>query len=168
MVEHQNNDMGEKQIFTIGYSNRGLDEFVKVLKHHNIEVLVDVRHFPRSGHNPQFNKEILEIKLPESSIQYIWIESLGGFRKGGYENYLKTNDFNEGLRSLIKIARQKVTAVMCAELLWFRCHRRHIASTLTKKKWRVFHIYDEKKYEAHRVLGEKTNQLSLTFDDKVR
>src|SRR3972149_3001091 len=77
MVEHQNNDMGEKQIFTIGHSNRSLDEFVKVLKHHNIEVLVDVRHFPRSGHNPQFNKEILDIKLPESGMQYIWIERNG-------------------------------------------------------------------------------------------
>lgn len=168
MVEHQNNDMGEKQIFTIGHSTRSFDELVKILKYYNIGVLADIRHFPRSRRNPQFNKEALEIKLPESGIQYIWIESLGGFRKGGYENYLKTNDFNEGLRSLIKIAKQKFTAVMCAELLWFRCHRRHIASTLTKKKWRVFHIYDEKKSEAHRVLGEKTKQLSLTFDDKVR
>src|SRR3972149_2949114 len=168
MVEHQNNDMGEKQIFTIGHSNRSLDEFVKVLKHYNIGVLADIRHFPRSKRNPQFNREALEIKLPESGIRYIWIERLGGFRKGGFEEYMKTLDFQDGLGTLLEIAKEKAAAIMCSELLWFRCHRQHIASTLTKKKWRVFHIYDEMKYEAHRVLREKTNQLSLTFDDKVK
>src|SRR3989304_2731033 len=138
MVEHQNNDMGEKQIFTIGHSTRSFDELVKILKYYNIGVLADIRHFPRSRRNPQFNKEALEIKLPESGIQYIWIESLGGFRKGGYENYLKTNDFNEGLRSLIKIAKQGLGAVMCADPRGFSRCPFNIRPTIAKKKWRVF------------------------------
>lgn len=145
----------KKRIFTIGHSTRSLDELVKVLKYYNIEILIDVRHFPRSRHNPQFNKEILETKLPESGIQYLWIENLGGFRKGGYEGYMKTRDFKEGLETLIKIAKQRATAVMCAELLWFRCHRRFIASTLKRRKWHVTHIYDEKKTEVHRTLRKK-------------
>ncbi len=159
--------MGEMQIFTIGHSKRSFDELVKVLKHYKIEVLTDVRHFPRSGHNPQFNKEILKNKLPKSGIQYLFIETLGGFRKGGYEEYMKTKDFQDGLETLTGITREKVTVFMCSELLWFRCHRRLIASALTTRKWQVIHIFDEKKSEAHRVLGEKTNQLSFTFNDKV-
>jgi len=147
--------MDEKQIFTIGHSTRSLDELVKVLKYYGIEVLVDVRHFPRSGHNPQFNKEVLEDKLPEIGIQYLWIEALGGFRKGGYEEYMKTKDFQGGLETLMDIAKQRPAAVMCAELLWFRCHRRLIASALRRRKWQVIHIYDEKKKEAHRALRRK-------------
>ncbi len=159
--------MWEKRIFTVGHSTRSLDELLKVLKHYNIEVLADVRSFPVSRRNPQFNKEALEIKLPESGVQYTWIEKLGGFRKGGYEEYMKTEDFKEGLEALIEIAKQRVTAVMCAEILWLRCHRRFIASALIEKQWQVSHIYNEKKSEAHRALGGKTKQLSLMLNDKV-
>jgi len=141
----------KNQIFTIGHSNRSLDEFVKILKHYNIEVLVDVRRFPRSRHNPQFSKENLESKLTEIGIEYTWIENLGGFRKGGYVDYMETEDFKSGLESLIEIARQKRTAIMCAELLWFKCHRSFIASALTKEDWQIFHIYNEKRAEIHMI-----------------
>jgi uncharacterized protein (DUF488 family) len=160
--------MEEKSIFTIGHSTRSLDELLRVLKHYKIEALADVRHFPRSGRNPQFNKDFLENRLPNDGIQYIWIEKLGGFRKGGYEEYMKTEDFQKGLETLMEIAKQKVTAVMCAEVLWFRCHRRFIASLLTKEDWKVSHIYNEKKSETHRFLDDKTKQLGLMLDDKAR
>ncbi|MCI0454065.1 MAG: DUF488 domain-containing protein [Candidatus Dadabacteria bacterium] len=160
--------MKEKCIFTIGHSNRSLDELLKVLKHYKIEVLADVRSFPVSSRNPQFNKEALEIKLPESGVQYKWIEKLGGFRKEGYEGYMKTEDFKDGLEALIEIAKEKVTAVMCAEVLWFRCHRRFIASLLTKEDWKVSHIYNEKKSETHRDAEKKKKQLSLMLNDKER
>jgi uncharacterized protein (DUF488 family) len=160
--------MEEKRIFTIGHSTRSLDELLNVLKHYRIESLVDIRHFPRSKRNPQFNKDFLQNRLPDAGIQYKWIEKLGGFRKGGYEEYTRTEDFQKGLESLKDIAKQKVTAVMCAEVLWFRCHRRFIASLLTKENWKVSHIYDEKKWEAHRDTRQKKKELSLIPNDKDR
>ncbi len=144
----------EKQIFTIGHSNRNFQEFWKILKHYDIGSLVDVRRFPRSGRNPHFNKEVLEGKLRESNVRYYWIESLGGFRGGDYEEYTKTKDFEEGLTALIEIAEKRRAAVMCAEILWFRCHRSCIASALVKRRWQVIHIYDEMKADVHSVLIE--------------
>jgi len=139
-------------IYTIGHSNRTLEHFIQILKHYDIEVLVDVRQFPRSKHNPQFNKDNLESELPQNGIQYLWIEKLGGFRKGGYEAYMRTDDFKDGLLALKEIAKEKTSVLMCAELLWFKCHRSLISSWLSKLAWRVIHIYDEKKSEAHRLL----------------
>ncbi len=139
-------------IYTIGHSNRSLEHFIQILEHYDIEVLVDVRQFPRSRHNPQFNKEYLEREFPENDIQYLWIEKLGGFRKGGYEAYMKTDEFKEGLRALAQIGEQKTSAVMCAELLWFKCHRSLISSWLSKQGWSVVHIHDEKKLVQHRLL----------------
>ncbi|HSE84212.1 MAG TPA: DUF488 domain-containing protein [Thermodesulfobacteriota bacterium] len=143
---------GEKQIFTIGHSNRSFEEFLKVLKHYDIEILVDVRRFPRSRRNPHFNKESLEVKLKGGNIQYFWIEGLGGFRGGDYGEYTKTRDFEEGLKELIEIAGKKRAAVMCAEILWVRCHRSFIASVLSGRKWQVVHVYDETKADVHNVL----------------
>lgn len=144
----------QSRIFTIGHSTRELDELVALLRCHNVLALVDVRHFPSSRRNPQFNKKNLEIKLPESSIQYYWIEELGGFREGGYEKHIDSEDFKLALDKLIKIARQKRTAIMCAELLWFRCHRGSIASVLTKTGWDVIHIFDEKRTQIHKPRKE--------------
>jgi uncharacterized protein (DUF488 family) len=141
----------ESQIYTIGHSTRSLDELVEVLRRYNVLALVDVRHFPRSSRNPQFNKNNLEIELPEGSLEYYWIEELGGFREGGYEKYMESEDFNEGLKKLMKIAKQNSTAIMCAELLWFRCHRGSIASLLTKTGWEVIHIFDKKRTQIHKL-----------------
>ncbi len=140
------------QIHTIGHSNRSLEDLIRVLKHHDIQVLVDVRRFPTSRHNPQFKKDLLENKLPESGIEYVWIENLGGFRKGGYVEYTETKEFRDELEKLMEIAKQKRTAVMCAELLWFRCHRNFIATALTRLGWEVIHIYDEKKSDKHKFV----------------
>jgi uncharacterized protein (DUF488 family) len=140
------------QIHTIGHSNRSLEDLIRVLKHYGVQVLADVRRFPTSRHNPQFKKDILESKLPESGIEYLWIENLGGFRKGGYVEYTETKEFKGELEKLIEIAKQKRTAVMCAELLWFKCHRNFIATALTRQGWEVIHIYDEKKSEKHKFV----------------
>jgi uncharacterized protein (DUF488 family) len=141
----------ENRIFTIGHSSRNLDELIELLRCHKVSALVDVRHFPASRRNSQFNRSNLEIKLPESDIQYHWIEELGGFREGGYEKYMNSEDFNLGLNKLIEIAKHRTTAMMCAELLWFRCHRASIASLLTKNGWDVVHIFDEKRTQIHRL-----------------
>jgi uncharacterized protein (DUF488 family) len=145
----------ESQIFTIGHSTRNLDELVEVLKCYNLLALVDVRHFPSSRRNPQFNKSDLEINLPESGIEYYWIEELGGFREGGYEKYMDSEDFNLGLNKLMEIAKQNRTAMMCAEFLWFRCHRGSIASLLTKNGWDVIHIFDKKRTQIHKLTKER-------------
>lgn len=144
--------MISQEIFTIGHSNRNLEDFMNILKHYNIEVLVDVRRFPTSRHNPQFKKDELENRLPENGVEYIWIENLGGFRKGGYVDYMETREFKEELEKLIVIAKQKRTAVMCAELLWFKCHRNFISTAFAREGWEVIHIYDQKKSEKHKFV----------------
>ena len=143
------------QIFTIGHSTRSLDELIGILRCYDVSTLVDVRYFPSSRRNPQFNKNNLEIKLPESGIQYYWIEELGGFREGGYEKHMDSEDFKLALNKLMEIAKQKTTAIMCAELLWFKCHRGSISSRLTKEGWTVIHIFDKKRTQIHKVRKER-------------
>lgn len=146
-------DKRENRIFTIGHSTRSVEEIIKILKFYNIEALVDVRRFPGSRRNPQVNKENLDIELEKSGVQYYWIEGLGGFREGGYEKYMGSEDFEEGLKKLIEIARQNRTTIMCAEILWFKCHRSSIASALTNTGWEVIHIYDENRTQIHKLRG---------------
>lgn len=140
-----------EEIYTIGHSTRPISAFINVLKFYRIEVVVDVRHFPHSRHNPQFNREILQEELFKQGIVYKWIEKLGGYRTGGYKKYTKTSEFEEGMQELIKIAKDRKTAVMCAEILWFKCHRRYIADIFKRMKWKVYHIYDEQKLEKHKI-----------------
>jgi uncharacterized protein (DUF488 family) len=142
----------EKKIFTIGHSNRSLKDFIRILKHYSIEALVDVRRFPTSRHNPQFKKADLENRLLENSVEYLWIENLGGFREGGYIDHMKTAEFDGELGKLINIAKEKRAVIMCSELLWFKCHRNLIATALAKQGWEVIHIYDEKKSETHKFV----------------
>lgn len=148
-------ETAENQIFTIGHSTRAFGELIGILQFYNMGALVDVRHFPRSRRNPQFDQGSLEVKLQERGIHYYWIEELGGFRKGGYESYMRTGDFNTGLKKLTNISKQTRTVIMCAELLWFRCHRGSIASLLKKNGWEVIHIFDKGKTQIH-TPGEGT------------
>lgn len=101
-------------MFTIGHSTRNLDEFIEILRCYSVLALIDVRHFPRSRRNPQFDKNNLEIKLPESDIQYYWIEELGGFRECRYGNYMDSEDFKSASDKLMTIDEQKRTTIMCA------------------------------------------------------
>lgn len=142
-------------VYTIGHSTRTLEELIKILKKFGIEALVDVRHFPHSRHNPQFNIEILSIALPQSGIHYIWNERLGGFRNGGYLKYMETESFTAGFYELKKLISEKRVCIMCAEILWFKCHRRFISDKLVEN-YRVIHIYDEKKAVEH---FKKTNTI---------
>ncbi len=145
-----------KTIYTIGHSTRSFDQFASVLSAHGIRRLVDVRRFPRSRHNPHFNKESLEAELPGKGIRYLWLgELLGGFRKSGYNEYTKTKEFEKGLAALELVAEQETVAVMCAEILWFKCHRARIAQKLFERGWRVVHIYDEKRADEHRERGPR-------------
>lgn len=140
-----------KEIYTIGHSTRTLEDFIGVLKYYDIKIIVDVRHFPHSRHNPQFNRETLGEELLRYNITYKWLKSLGGFRKEGYKKYTKTEEFKEGIKKLIEIAKKEKTAVMCAEIVWLKCHRRYIADILKRQRWKVFHIFDETRLDKHKI-----------------
>ena len=144
------------RIYSIGHSTRTLEELVAVLRHYGIERVVDIRHFPASRHNPQFNREQLEAALPAAGIEYRWLVQLGGYRSGGYLAHMETAEFAEGLAELERLARERPTAFMCAEIKWFQCHRRRVADVLAERGWQVIHIFTEKRAEPHRL---KTNRI---------
>jgi uncharacterized protein (DUF488 family) len=153
-------------IWTVGHSTRTLDEFVATLQAYDIELLADVRRFPGSRRLPQFGAEELRAGLESNGIGYLWLESLGGRRPShkdshnlgwthsafrGYADYAETEEFAAGLFELLNVSAGLRTAIMCAEVLWWRCHRRIISDVLVSLGYQVIHIRDEKVSEAHRL-----------------
>jgi uncharacterized protein (DUF488 family) len=141
--------ISKRQIFSVGHSNRTLDDLVSILKHYGIEALADIRSYPRSKRNPHFDREVLEKELPAHGIEYVWINELGGLREWGYEGYMGTPGFEYGLSSLEALASGNRTAFMCSELDWRRCHRSFVSRALHSRGWEVVHIYDENESETH-------------------
>jgi uncharacterized protein (DUF488 family) len=139
-------------IYTIGHSTRSINEFIDLLKQYHITIIIDIRSFPGSKKYPHFNRENLDNILGKHSIKYFWLgELLGGFRKGGYEKYTETEGFKKGLEDLLKISKQGETAIMCAEIVWFRCHRRYISDKLVQLGHEVIHIIDTKRTYLHKL-----------------
>lgn len=153
-----------KTIWTIGHSTHSLEEFLHLLKTFNIELLVDVRHYPGSRKFPQFNKESMAITLPENGFEYIHILGLGGRRKvdphskndgwrlaafRGYADYMDTKEFEVALKELEALASKKRTAIMCAEAVWWSCHRSMISDALKVRGWEVLHIMNDKTQTEH-------------------
>lgn len=151
-------------VWTVGHSTRPAEKFNQILKAHRIETLVDVRSFPGSRRYPQFNKAELEQSLSTVSIQYHHSPALGGRRKPNpqskniawknesfraYADHLESPEFKQGINALLELAGAERTAVMCAEALWWRCHRSLIADYLKSKGWEVVHIGDEVHTELH-------------------
>jgi uncharacterized protein (DUF488 family) len=141
--------------FTIGHSTHPLDTFAALLTGAGVARIADVRRTPRSARNPQFNRESLAAELPRRGIDYRHLPALGGRRHArpdspnggwehpafrGYADYALTGEFGAGLAELRTLAQERPTAVMCAESLWWRCHRRLIADRLTALGWTVCHI----------------------------
>ncbi|HSU73126.1 MAG TPA: DUF488 domain-containing protein [Candidatus Binatia bacterium] len=142
------------EVWTIGHSTRQFDTFVDILRKHRIETIIDVRHFPASQRMPWFKKEYLELLLPKYRINYVWMgKSLGGYRKGGFEAHKNTKEFLLGMQQLMDTALSSKSAIMCAESVFFRCHRRYIADELSKQGWTVNHIYDENRVERHETIS---------------
>ncbi|MEO0254014.1 MAG: DUF488 domain-containing protein [candidate division WOR-3 bacterium] len=135
-----------KEIFTIGHSNRKIDEFIDILLFYKIKNLVDIRRFPSSKKFFWFNKENLEKELKKHNISYFWLgEELGGFRGEGYENYMNTQNYKSGIEKLIDISKER-SCIMCAEKLFFRCHRKFLSKTLKELNYKVIHILDKNKF----------------------
>jgi uncharacterized protein (DUF488 family) len=149
---------GKHIVYTIGHSNRPIDDFIELLEENGIELLVDVRTVPRSRVNPQFNKDELPGTLKRCGIDYLHMPSLGGLRnhlKGApashntawenasfrnYADYAETEAFREGLEELIAHARKQRTCYMCSEAVWWRCHRRIITDYMLARGMKVLHI----------------------------
>ena len=145
-------------IFTIGHSTRAAGELIALLKEAGVETLVDVRSVPRSRANPQFNADALPEPLAAASIRYVHLKALGGLRhhpKGApaspntlwqsaafrnYADYAMTEPFRAGLDELCALAEGERCAIMCAEAVWWRCHRRIIADYLLARGITVLHI----------------------------
>jgi uncharacterized protein (DUF488 family) len=153
-------------IFTIGHSTRTWEEFLELLRAHSIERVVDVRSIPKSRHNPQFNRETLAAKLRSARIGYVHLSKLGGLRHArrdssnmgwrnapfrGFADYMQTQEFEQDLQRLIKIARQKRTAIMCAEAVPWRCHRSLIADALTARGIRAEDVISGKRTQIHKL-----------------
>ena len=153
-------------IWTVGHSTRSFEERIGVLRQYGIEALVDVRTVPRSRKNPQFNRDELEIKLPEIGIDYIHAKDLGGLRKPlkdstnlgwenesfrGFADYMQTPGFKEALDRLIERAKSKPTGIMCAETLPWRCHRSLIADALLVRGFDVVEVFDDHKSQPHKL-----------------
>ena len=131
-------------VYTLGTSTRSFDEFVAVLRRYGVEAVVDVRRFP-SSRFPYFSGEELARSLPQQGIDYYHQgEKLGGYRRGGYGAFSATEEFKQGLGELTEIAYQRTAAIVCAEKLPWRCHRRFIGAELSRRGWQVVHIIDEK------------------------
>ena len=159
------------KVYTLGHSTRSLEEFLEVLKKFQIELVIDVRRWPSSKKFPWFNKENLEEKLEENNIEYLHFPELGGYRKEGYEAFSKTEDFSKEIKKLIEIIDEKISAILCAEKLWWRCHRRYIAKALAEKGFRIIHIFDEGKTQQHKLKEkeiEEKMKLRLWCDKKAK
>jgi len=157
---------GEQTVYTIGHSTRSSDELLGLLEAAGIEVLVDVRRMPGSRRLPQFDSAMLGRSLSDRGMDYCWISQLGGRRRPpsasrntgwrhaafrAYADHMDTEEFAEGLFELLMLARGRTTAVMCAEVLWWRCHRRLIADGLVVLGLNVVHILAADKQEVHRL-----------------
>jgi len=158
--------IAEPCVLTIGHSNRSWKDFLDLLRAHRVKRIIDVRSIPRSRHNPQFNREILSAKLRSARIGYVHLRKLGGLRHArrdspnmgwrnasfrGFADYMQTSEFESGLHRLLKLARQKRSAIMCAEAVPWRCHRSLIADTLTVRGSHVEHILSGKRLQFHSI-----------------
>ncbi|MGH7764577.1 MAG: DUF488 family protein [Candidatus Dormibacteraceae bacterium] len=153
-------------VFTIGHSTRSLEEFVELLQHHGVDLLVDVRSLPASRRMPHFGKASLERSLPPRGIEYLHMPALGGLRKAkpdsintgwrnvgfrGYADYMQEEAFWLAIDHLERLAGARRVAVMCAEAVPWRCHRSLLADALTVRGVEVRHITSLKEPALHSI-----------------
>ncbi|WP_304344667.1 DUF488 family protein [Chryseobacterium koreense] len=153
-----------KTIFTIGHSNHPFEKFLEILKSFKIQVLADIRRYPGSRKYPQFNKDSLQMTLPENGIEYVHFEDLGGRRKvqpnskntawrldafRAYADYMETESFKKAIKELEKIATKKRVCFMCSEAVWWSCHRSLVSDYLKTEGWNVQHIMGIGKSSEH-------------------
>lgn len=153
-------------IFSIGHGTRPIGEFVDVLRTSDVKTLADIRSAPGSRRHPQFGQAALAASLKAAGIEYVHLRGLGGRRDAapdsphlalkvdafrGYADHMSTGEFAAEYARLVAIARERTAAFMCAETLWWRCHRRLLSDRLTVDGWDVVHLLTAGKSEPHRI-----------------
>lgn len=173
-----------KTIFTIGHSTHTTREFMSILKSFEIEILVDIRHYPGSRHCPQFGKTRLKNNLERNHIQYLHFVDLGGRRRPnkesklntawrspqfrGYADWMQTKEFKNALRELIKIARTHRVVIMCTEAVPWRCHRSLVGDALLARGFEVQDIFAEEKSKPHKPIPfAKFEGMDVTYPFEV-
>jgi len=157
-------------LYTIGHSTRTLDDLIETLRAHEIQTLVDIRSFPMSRRLPHFNRESLEKALAQTGITYRWLPALGGRRKKtrddsphvalrndsfrNYADYMLTAEFEQGVEELLKLAERSRTAYLCAERVYFHCHRMLVSDWLVAHGHQVFHIDGKGPAKPHQLMPE--------------
>jgi uncharacterized protein (DUF488 family) len=158
------------RLYTIGHSTRSLDELLEALQAHAIQTLVDIRAFPMSRRLPEFNRESLEKSLPAAGVRYVWMKDLGGYRKKtredsphiglrndsfrNYADYMLTPEFENAMAELVALAESSCTAYMCAERVYFRCHRMLVSDWLVAHGHEVMHIDGTGPAKPHSLTAE--------------
>ena len=166
-------------VYTIGHSTRPIDKFIALLQAHGVTQLADVRTIPKSRRHPHFAQEALSLSLPAAGIAYRHLPGLGGLRKPspdspnggwrhagfrGYADYMQTPAFDASLNELMDWSGWAPTAVMCAEAVWWRCHRQLIADALMAHGIGVRHIMSDKAAAAHALTSfARLNDQSVTY-----
>jgi uncharacterized protein (DUF488 family) len=147
------------RIFTVGHSNLSFEQFVSLLKEHEIGLVADIRRYPSSRKFPHFNRPVLCELLAAENVNYLWLEALGGHRHAikdnesvniglesigfrNYADYMATDEFRRTINELLTAAAKSLTAIMCAEKLYWKCHRRLLSDYLTSRHVKVIHILD--------------------------
>jgi len=174
------------ELWTIGHSTLPIEGLIETLRSFEIKVLADVRSFPGSRRYPHFNREQLNVSLADAGIEYQHFPELGGRRRArpdstnmtwrnesfrGYADYMETAEFRQGIARLLDVARSRRTAIMCAEVVWWRCHRSLISDYLKAKGLEVRHIMASGKSEAHpftsaaRIVNGELSYCGLLEDD---
>ena len=129
------------RLLSFGHSTKTFDDYVALCRIGGIDVVCDVRRFPRSRRHPHFARERLEQQLPSYGIRYVWLgEELGGFRDEGYEAWMNTEMFEQGLRALEEIAATALPGFMCSEGRPEKCHRSFVARALVSRGHEVSHL----------------------------
>ena len=157
-------------VFTIGHSTRTLEEFITVLKAHQIDVLFDIRAFPMSRRLPHFNRESFEAEFPKHGIEYRWQKELGGRRKKtlkdspnialrsdsfrNYADHMLTEEFQAAANAIADLAVTRRVVIMCAERLYFNCHRMMVSDYFVAHGHEVLHIDSEKPPKPHKLMQE--------------
>jgi uncharacterized protein (DUF488 family) len=157
-------EIPHQHIWTIGHSTHTWEHFLDMIKSFDIKVIADVRNFPGSRKFPQFNKDELKKLLSDNEIDYVHFKDLGGRRNTrvdsvndgwrlasfrGYADYMETIEFRHAIQQLQLLAAEKKLAYMCAEAVWWRCHRSLISDYLKLEGWTVIHIMNAGKGEEH-------------------
>jgi len=158
------------RLYTIGHSTRSIEDLIETLQAHHIQTLVDIRAFPMSKRLPQFNRDSLEKSLGTAGICYVWMRTLGGYRKKiredsphialrnasfrNYADYMLTREFEQAMAELIGLAEHSRTAYMCAERVYFRCHRMLVSDWLVGHGHEVMHIDGTGPLKPHRLTAE--------------